>query len=320
MNGTFLFPVFIVLLVIIPVSIAEQSFIPSNPDFRPTFSQKFTGFISPDQPMKISTIIRDSDTGFFKIYVWGQDQNKTNLDLWTSPGNEVIAGLSAFKSATNEYPEVVTVSNSSSGYLMADPGEYSSLISSSQGSGTAEVYVYYVYHNNIDMGQIQGKDYSVWEIEIPAGLSRVIFATESVNGTDLDLFIEKGETLPDSFENFTYSSTSRCTDCWGTGIDNWLAEMFVIDNPEPGKYLMVTYAHGGNDFFTTYWMGTEADMVNIISKNTTSQDRAVESQEIKQKYAKIPYDLTFTPEKEENLTLPDDLGKAYQINPGGSGS
>ncbi|MFH0968568.1 MAG: hypothetical protein V1862_12880 [Methanobacteriota archaeon] len=304
----------ILILPGVYITLANPSYIPDNQSFRPVYSQKFTGFISPEQPMKISTVIRDSETSFFRIYAWGPDQNSSDFDLWTSRGKEVIAGLSEFNSTTHGYPEVVTVKNVSSDYLMTDPGEYSSLFTTSFGSGLGEVHIQYVYHENIDMGPITSKDYSVREIHIPPGLSRIIFITESSEGTDLDLFIQKGDRLPNSYESFDYSSTSSCTDCWDTGIENWVAEMYVIDNPEPGQYLMVTYAQGGDDFFISYWMGVDSETQNQIQEeNVTSNASSRMKGDTQEKYSSTPYNLQYNPGKKEIDINPEDiLNKAYQ--------
>ncbi len=305
--------IFLILPFIQP-TLSDPSYIPDSQSFRPVYSQKFAGYVSPEQSMEIRTDIRDSETGFFRIYAWGPDQNTTDFDLWTSQGNEIIAGLSEFNSTTHGYPEVITVKNISGSYLMTDPGEYSSLLTASYGSGPAEVAIQYVYHENIDMGPIADKDYSVFKIIIPSGLSRVIFITESTEGTDLDLFIQKGNTLPNSFELFDYSSTSSCTDCWDIGIENWIAEIYVIDNPAPGQYLMVTYAHGGEDFYISYWMGVESDTQNLSQeKNFTRSVGEGVKGDMREKYSSIPYNLHINPEEGKvNISSEDILNRAFE--------
>ena len=268
------------------------------------YSQKLTGYVTPEEPMKIITDIRDTNTSFFRIYAWGPDKNTSDFNLWTNPGEDVTAGHAKFNSSKTGYPEVITVNSSS--LFEVEPGNYSTVLYSVNGSGLGEVYIEYVYLENIDLGLLEDKGYSMYEIKIPSGLSRVVFITESTIGTDLDLFIQKGDKVPDSFEAFDYASISNCTDCWDTGIKYWVAEHFVIEHPEPGKYLMVTYAYGGKDFFTSYWMGVDSDAQNLSQeKNHTDSetiDKNAMKEKIRSKYSNIPFNIQFNPKNDTLLT------------------
>ncbi|HWQ67342.1 MAG TPA: hypothetical protein VN372_10770 [Methanospirillum sp.] len=317
----FLLIIVLLLLLTGTVSNAEHpSYVPGNESFRPVYSNNLTGYVTPDSPLLLHTEIRDSDTGFVKIYVWGShetNESETNFDLWTSPGLMCAPQTAIFNSSTGEYPEVITIVNKSSEYLIAEPGDYSTLVTSASGSGQADIRIQYVYHDAIDMGLIGDNDYSVWPITIPSGLSRAIFITESVAGTDLDLFIQDGTTLPSSFETFDYASTSNCTDCWETGMDNYVSEMFSIENPVPGQYLMVTYAKGGNDFFMSYWMGVESTG-KIASPDTSGQHNGKSQiSDISEKYRNLPFILDYHPRSEgENASPFEERNRVYLPNQG----
>jgi len=299
-----------IILIIVTSHVSARSFIPSNETFRPVYSHNLTGYVSPDNPFTISTDIRDSNTGFFRIFGWGPDQNTLDVDLRTSYGREMTPDNASFNSTTNSTPEVITVRNLSSDYMLADPGVYTTELTTAHASGIANIHIQYIYRENLDMGLIQDKAYSIREITIPPGLSRVLFICESAYGTDLDLFVQKGTSLPDSFSSFNYSSTASCTDCWDLGVDNWIAEVLSIDNPEPGKYLMVTYARSGEDFFTSYIMGVESeeqmqsgDIKTAITLNNT---------EIDEKYRSIPFRMDYSSESDEVLNdLNMDINKAF---------
>lgn len=299
-----------IILIIVTSHVSARSFIPSNETFRPVYSHNLTGYVSPDRPFTVSTDIRDSNTGFFRIFGWGPDQDTSDIDLRTSYGREVNPENVSFNSTTNLTPEVITVRNLSSDYMLADPGVYTTELTTAHASGIANVHIQYIYRENLDMGLIQDKAYSIREITIPPGLSRVLFICESAYGTDLDLFVQTGTDLPDSFSSFNYSSTSSCTDCWDLGVDNWIAEVLPIDNPEPGKYLMVTYARSGEDFFTSYMMGVESEeQVQAVDIRTAS---ILNNTDIDEKYRSIPFRMNYSPEFDVVLNDPDmDIDKAF---------
>jgi hypothetical protein len=300
----------VICITLISPHVGAKSFIPDNMSFRPVYSDTLTGYVSPDQPFIISTDIRDSSTGFFRIFGWGPAQNSSDIDLFASAGTEVFPELSEYNSSTSSVPEVITVQNLSSGYLMINPGEYTTMLTTAHTSGIAEAYIQYVYRENIDMGTIKSNDYSVREILIPSGLSRIIFICESAYGTDLDIFIQKGTTLPDSYNTFNYSSTSDCTNCWDTGVDNWIAEMLIIDNPEPGSYLMVTYAHGEEDFFMTYLMGVEEGAQLHVSEENPPESS--DDDETTQKYRTVPFRITYDNAADElSSQSVEDMNKAF---------
>ena len=157
------------------------------------------------------------------------------------------------------YPKVLTLRNLTNEYILLDPGIYPLLFESDGSSGDADVRIEYVYHDQIDMGLIEDQTESSWVTTIPEGLKRVIFMTESVYGTDLNLYIYKGGKRTDSNLESDYRATSTCTTCWDTGIEHYLAEMLVVEDPEPGQYEMVTTADGGDDYFYSYWIGVEEE-------------------------------------------------------------
>lgn len=244
------------LTLILIVNGAEHTnYNPESDLFRPVYSTHLSGEVSPDHPIRVDLDIRDSKTGFVRVYGWGEMGTEWNLTVGEGYENFFVPDL--FTEVQTGYPRILTLKNISSEYLILDPGRYPVYFSSDSSGGKAEILVMYVYHEQIDLGIIQNQTHSVFETYIPPGLERVIFMTESRDGTNLDLYVHKGSSLPDSYEEFTYNSTDECQECWSQGIENFISEMLVLDNPEPGPYLMVTRATGGDDFFYTYWTGIE---------------------------------------------------------------
>ena len=246
------------LTLIMMVSGAEHPiYNPESDLFRPVYSTHLTGQISPEHPIRVDLDIRDSETGFVRVYAWGE--NGTEWNLTGAEGYENFIVPEFFTDVQTGYPRILTLKNLSSEYLLLDPGHYQVFFQADSSEGYAEILVMYVYHEQIDVGIIENQTHSVFETYIPPGLERAIFMTESREGTNLDLFVQKGTNLPGSYEEFSYNATDECPNCWSQGIENYLSEMIVLDNPEPGPYLMVTRATGGDDFFYTYWTGIEKE-------------------------------------------------------------
>ena len=247
---------FIFLALILVATGAEHPvFTPESDLFRPIYSTHLTGEVTPEKPLTIDLDIRDSETGFVRVYAWGKNGTEWNLTGGEGTENYIIPEV--FTNIQTGYPRILTMKNISSEYLILDPGRYPLYFSTNESGGEAEILVLYIYHNQVDMGIIENQTQKVFETTIPPDLERVIFMTESSEGTNLDLYVQKGTDLPGSYDAFTYNATNDCQDCWSQGIENYIAEMIVIDNPEPGPYLMVTRAVNGDDFFYTYWAGLE---------------------------------------------------------------
>jgi hypothetical protein len=247
--------IFLILVVVQVSGSGHPPYLPDSDAFRPVYSTNLTGTVSSGHPMRIHAEIRDSETGFIKVYGWGE--NGTNWNLKGDVGTDPYIVQNLYSLNETEYPKVLILKNLTNEYLVLNPGLYPLIFESNESSGHAQVMVVYVYHDQIDMGVIHNQSYSVWETKIPDGLERVIFITESVSGTDLNLYVQKGSTIPASFSEFTYNSSSNCTTCWDYSVENYLAEIMAVENPEPGPYLMVTKAEGGDDFYYSYWMGIE---------------------------------------------------------------
>jgi|GEM_PF-2488610 len=265
------YPVIILFFIFSQLCLADypRSIIDTSDNFRPVYSDDVTGNVSPEKPLLLKIDIRDDYTALVKIYAW--DKNGTNLTLSVCQGDDFNSDSSKKQSITGEFPSL-TLKDQSGKWLSILPGNYTAMVSGNGESGELKVRIFFVYLvENVDKGKILNQTWSSKEINIPEGLDRVFFITESVSGTDLDLFIQKGTDIPGKFENFTWASTrSGSYNGLSADIGSEVSESIVISSPKPGKYLMVTRASSENDFFFTYWMGLERDPALEEKINNTS--------------------------------------------------
>ena len=253
----------------------QRSLLDRSDHFRPVYSTTVTGQVSPESPLRMAIDVRDDMTAFVRIFAFGPEG--TNWTLSAGKGDDITRDPDLQVSDQGGYPRLVTLKDRSGKYVMVEPGNYTAIVSSDGSSGEATVKICYVYHTeNLDKGNIRNQTWSSREITIPDGLERVLFITESVAGTDLDLFVQNGTTLPDSYTNVTWAETGSCSTCMMTGVDYYVPEALVIDSPAPGKYLMMTRACGGNDYFFTYWMGFEKEPGDVNETAHASPDNSVQ--------------------------------------------
>lgn len=233
----------------------------SSERFKPEYSETVSGEADPDNPFRVSINIRDDKTACARIFAYGSyGQNWTLTAGKTTP---IIEDPYMQQVSGGTFPLVVTLRDQTGSWVVVPPGPYTVEITPESRSGTATIQVLFVYlPENMDRGTLQDQEVSVRNITIPSGLKEVIFMTESVFGTDLDLYIHKGENRPVRMTDFTWNATRPCTNCGLEGVDNYLSELLVIKNPDPGQYLMMTRASGGEDYFFTYWMGIEENQTS----------------------------------------------------------
>ncbi len=253
---------FILLLCLLSpgVNAQERSLLDKSDQFRPVYSTTLSGWVSPDTPLRIGIDIRDDMTAFARIFAYGPEGTDTDWTLVVGKGKEIMQDSDRQISTLSRYPLIVTLKDRSGKYIMAEPGNYTAELSCASTPGQATVTVAYIYHGeNLDKGNIINQSWSEKEVTIPDGLAEVWFVTESVLGTDLDLFVHNSTSLPDSPDEFTWISADSSSNSGIYGIDNFVPEMLVINDPQPGTYVMITRASGGDDYFLTYWMGFEKD-------------------------------------------------------------
>jgi len=274
-------PLFLSLLLIIslPVSGDDRSFLDTSDQFRPVYSTTLSGFVSPDNPLRIGIDVRDDMTAFARIFAYGPEGSDLGWTLAVGKGQDIMQDPDLQVSASAGDMEVITLRDRSGNYVMVEPGNYTAILSSNKTSEEATVKIVYVYHGeNLDKGNIMNQTWSLKEVTIPEGLERVIFMTESVGGTDLDLFVHNSTSLPDSWDGFSFIAAKTCSDCTWSGVDNFVPEALVIDSPEPGTYVMVTRATSGNDYFFTYWMGFEEEQEK--EEKTVDSSKPVSYQDV----------------------------------------